>query len=370
MNRIRHGIVGLVALLALAFAGSSVAAPPPGPDLSHGAVYTETNSAAGNAVAIFARAADGALVAAGTVPTGGLGTGAPLGSQGAVVLSKDGSQLFVVNAGDDTISTFAVGPHGLTLQNVVPSGGSDPISLTAHDNTLYVLNAGSLDISGFAIDGHGGLTPLFGSTQALSAGASSPEQIGFSPDGGALLVTNKGSNTIDTFQVGHDGLAGAAQSNASADGGPYGFDFDNRGDAIVSDAGAGAVSSYDVSKSGSLTLVDGLVSTNGQAAPCWLVLTRDSRFAYTANAGSGTISGYAVRNGQLTLLDPSGVSADLGAGSHPLDEAASTRGGHFFYVLADGLHSLQTFRIGSDGSLTWVSTNPGLPVGDAGLASG
>jgi len=39
------------------------------------AVYTLTNQVAGNSVAVFARAADGTLSAAGSVATGGTGTG-------------------------------------------------------------------------------------------------------------------------------------------------------------------------------------------------------------------------------------------------------------------------------------------------------
>src|SRR5437660_9774069 len=46
-----------------------------------GAVYTLTNQVGGNAVAVFARGADGRLTAAGTVSTGGTGTGASLGSR-------------------------------------------------------------------------------------------------------------------------------------------------------------------------------------------------------------------------------------------------------------------------------------------------
>jgi len=64
-----------------------------------GAVYTLTNQVAGNAVAVFTRGADGRLTAAGTVATGGAGTGASLGSQSAVSLSNDGRRLFAVNAG-------------------------------------------------------------------------------------------------------------------------------------------------------------------------------------------------------------------------------------------------------------------------------
>ena len=48
-----------------------------------GHVYQPTNDAAGNAVAVYDRYADGSLDAVGSVPTGGLGTGASLASQGA-----------------------------------------------------------------------------------------------------------------------------------------------------------------------------------------------------------------------------------------------------------------------------------------------
>jgi 6-phosphogluconolactonase len=372
MNATRVAIACAAALFAAVLTGAGTAAASPEPDLSHGALFTETNSADGNAVAVYPKAADGSPTSLSfTVPTGGLGTGSGLGSQGSVVLSHDGSQLFAVNAGSDTISSFAVGSDTLTLQNVVSSGGSNPISLTAHDHTLYVLNAGATaGISGFSIDRRTGLTPLPGSSQPLSAGAAGPEQVSFSPDGRVLVVAEKGSNSIDTFQVAADGLAGAAQSSPSVGAGPYGFDFDNHGDVIVSDAASNAASSYALSKTGALTLVSGPVSTNGQAAPCWLVVSNDGRFAYTANAGSGTISGFAVDNGRLTLLVPSGISADLGSGSHPLDEAVGTRGGHYLYILADGLHSLQTYRIDDSGNLTFVTAIPGLPTGDTGLADG
>ncbi len=375
MKRFRFGIAAAVALLALALTGLGTAGPlPPGPKPGPGAVYTETNAAAGNEIAIYARADDGSLVAAGTVSTGGLGTGAVLGSQGAVVLSKDGHQLFAVNAGDNTVSAFDVRSDGLVLENVVPSGGVDPIGVATDGHLVYVLNAGSpAGISGFRVDKKNGLAPLPGSTQPLSADAASPEQISFSKDGRVLVVAEKGSSStpgmIDTFQVGHDGLAGAAQANPSVGDGPYGFDFDKQGNLIVSDAGSAASTSYSLSKSGLLSLITGPVSTNGQGAPCWLVVSDDGRYAYTANAASGTISGYAIHGGQLTLLDASGITADLGSGSHPLDEAISTRGGRYFNVLSFGNSTLETFRMNPDGSLTYVSMVTGLPEGDTGLVA-
>ena len=97
--------------------------------------------------------------------------------------------------------------------------------------------------------------------------------------------------------------------------------------------------------------------------------SKDGRYAYTANAGGGTISGFSVgHDGTLTLLAPNGISGNLGAGSHPLDEAV-TGDGHFLTVLVDGTHSVGTFRIAHDGSLAFVGTVGGLPAGAIGLAA-
>ena len=54
-----------------------------------GAVYVLTNQAAGNGVAVYDRASNGALTLSGTYSTGGLGTGSGLGSTGALVLSPN-----------------------------------------------------------------------------------------------------------------------------------------------------------------------------------------------------------------------------------------------------------------------------------------
>ncbi|HMC22793.1 MAG TPA: 3-carboxymuconate cyclase, partial [Thermoanaerobaculia bacterium] len=80
-------------LLTLALlAGSSVAIA----GSNAGAVYTATNSAMGNQVLVFDRAANGSLTAAGAVSTGGLGTGAGLGNQSGITLTQNHAFLFVV----------------------------------------------------------------------------------------------------------------------------------------------------------------------------------------------------------------------------------------------------------------------------------
>ena len=133
-----------------------------------GAVYTQSNSASGNAVIVFGRSADGTLTPAGSFATLGNGTGAGLGSQGAVTLSDDGAYLFAVNAASNSITSFSVEGTDLTRISTVPSGGTLPISITVHGDILYVLNAGDDTISIFGINRDGSLSDL-GKVTGLAA---------------------------------------------------------------------------------------------------------------------------------------------------------------------------------------------------------
>jgi hypothetical protein len=127
---------------------------------------------------------------------GGTGTGGGLGSQGAVVFTRDGRFLLAVNAGSNDISSFRVRPQGLELLDRVASGGMRPISVTSARGVVYVLNAGGAgNISGFRINNAGRLSPISGSAQSLSSAASGPAQIEFDERGTRLVVTEKATNT-------------------------------------------------------------------------------------------------------------------------------------------------------------------------------
>ena len=355
-----RAITGPAAATAARLAASAAAA-----DGAPGAVYTLMNLTSGNAVAIFARAADGTLTAAGTVATGGTGTGSGLGSQGAVVLSADGRWLFAVNAGSYDVSIFRVSPAGLALTSRIPSGGVQPVSSTVHGNLLYVLNGGgSGNIAGFALDANGGAAAIPGSRRALSGSAVGPAQVAFSRDGRSLVVTEKNTNSIDVYAVGPDGSATGPTTYASAGGTPFGFAFGLRDELLVSEA-AGTASSYLLGSGGSLTVVSGAVSTQ-QGAPCWLVVTQNGRFAYTANAHSGTISGFAVgTDGALSLLDAGGATAVVGPGN--IDLAVSANSRYLYQLRSSG--PITALRVENDGHLTTLGVVGAMPGSVAGLAA-
>jgi len=356
-----RAITGPAAATAARLAASAAAA-----DGAPGAVYTLMNLASGNAVAIFARAADGTLNAAGTVATGGTGTGSGLGSQGALALSDNGRWLFAVNAGSNDVSIFRVSPAGLSLTSRIPSGGAQPISLTVRGNVLYVLNgAGGGNIAGFALDANGGATPIAGSSRALSGTAVGPAQVAFSRDGRSLVVTEKNTNSIDVYAVGPDGAATGPTNYPSAGVEPFGFAFGLRNELFVSEAVSGSASSYTLGASGALRLESGSVSTQGQRAPCWLVVTNDGRFAYTANAGSGTISGFAVgTDATLRPLD-GGATAVVGSGN--IDLAFSVNSRYLYQLRSSG--PIMALRVENDGHLTTLGVVGAMPGSVAGLAA-
>lgn len=373
MGRIRRIAILATALLAAGCdQNSQFLAPRQGQRLATsiadegapGAVFLTSNDASGNEILVFGRAVDGTLSAAGTVPTGGLGTSAGLGNQASMVLTNDNRRLYVVNAGSNDISAFAV--SGTQLRAIgapVSSGGDVPVSLTVHDDLLYVLNAGAgANITGFRIAPDGSLSPIPGSTQPLSGANTGAAQIGFTPQGNALVVTEKATNTITTYLVGADGRAGVPLPQASAGQTPFGFSFNARGDLIVSEAtgtgsGGATASSYRIGSTGALTLVSGEVATT-QFAACWIAIGQNGRFAYTTNTGSGTVSRLGIgAGGTLTLV--ASIAGVTGPGSLPQD-ADFTPGGRFLYV-RNAAGSVSAFRVEDDGALVGVGTVGPIP---------
>jgi 6-phosphogluconolactonase (cycloisomerase 2 family) len=344
---------------ALLFAGGAQA---------HGfapqAVYTQTNALSGNAVQVLTRGDDGRLTPAGSVPTGGLGTSAGLGAQGAVALSDDGRTLLAVDAGSNDVAAFRVERRGggLSLIGRFPSRGQMPVSVTTHGNSAYVLNAGGIaNVAAFRLR-NGNLEPRFGGRAPLSVINAGAAQVSVSPDGSALVVTEKAANQLETFPL-RRGRPGDPVVTPSSGPVPFGFAFDRWGDAIVSEAANSTASSYRLGADGALRLVSASVQTL-QGAACWVTVTPDSRFAYTGNAATGSITGLAIgRDGTLTRITSDGRTA-----SSPRPNDLAIAGG-YLYAINPNVGTITGYRIQRDGHLDALPAATGLPTGLSGLAA-
>jgi 6-phosphogluconolactonase (cycloisomerase 2 family) len=334
-------------------------------------VYVQTNDAERNDVIAFDRSDDGNLRRLGRYETGGRGSGVPhLASQSSVVLSDGGDWLLVANAGSDEVSLFAVEADGLRLAVCASSGGSAPTSVAVRGDLVYALNnGGTPSISGFRLGGNS-LTPIEGSGRSLSADAD-PAQISFSPDGGTLVVTERGTNSISAFTIDGRGYAEGPATIPSSGATPYGFDFAN-GSVVVTEAfggevGKAAASSYSLSEPGRLAPVSASVADT-RSEVCWAAATRDGRFVYVTNFGDGTISSYAVgEGGSLELLEPVAASTRLGTAG--VRDEAITRDGRFLYAIDADAQRVFGWTVGGDGKLAPVGEFEGVPETVAGLAA-
>lgn len=329
-----------------------------------GAVFVMTNAADQNQVIAFARGADGSLSDPHAFSTGGRGTGGstdPLQSQGSLVVSNDNSLLFAANPGSGEITEFQV--HGAQLERtqVIPSGGSSPIAIAQRGNQLYVLNVGGNDsIATFRLGSNGRLQQVH-SVQQLSNNDSGAAGLAISPDGQFLAVTERLNAVIDTFRISGDGSLGPIVSTTSSGPAPFSIGFTPSGALLTTEAAQAAVSSYAVQADGKLSTISGSLPTGGKAA-CWHAVTPDGHFVYTSNAGTSSISGFAIaNNGSLTPIGGA-VVAIQSPESTNLD-IAITADGRFLYSLNSGTGTVGVFGIQSDGTLLSQGTAGDIPAG-------
>ncbi|MEQ1739197.1 MAG: beta-propeller fold lactonase family protein [Methyloglobulus sp.] len=340
-----------------------------------GKLYTMSNATTGNKVLVYNRLSDGSLSKTAQVPTAGIGTGGGLGNQGALALSGDGFFLFAVNAGSNSISSFRLTSNGLVLINTVPSGGITPVSLTEDRGRLFVLNAGNGtnpgNIFSFRVNHNGNLSPMAYSERALSSNDASTgaAQISFSDNGKQLIVTEKATDLILTYQVYGYYVSGKPTLNASSGQTPFGFAVGKRNQVFVSNAAGGtpdssSLSSYRLLPQGQLHVLSPTVATEETAA-CWVALTPDGRYAFTTNTASGTVSSFRIgMNGKVVLANnDAGIT---GAGSGPIDMIVGPES-RFLYTLNAGTETISSFAVGLDGALTLLTTQTGLPDGANGL---
>jgi 6-phosphogluconolactonase (cycloisomerase 2 family) len=361
-------VIALASIVVLAGVPATISARQDSP----GAVYVLSNQTA-NSVLVYARAANGKVSYSRSVSTGGMGMGTgadPLASQGSLVLGRWHRLLLAVNAGSNDVSVFALEGRGLHLRLLdrVSSGGTMPVSIAVHGRLVYVLNAaGTPNIQGFLLEPFGGhLVHLSGSQRLLPGGASSgAAEVAFSPDGNVLMVTEKGTNLIDTWTVNDDGYAENVKTANSSGTTPFGFAFVHNF-AIVSEAASGALSSYEVEDNEPAELITGSLSDT-QAAICWVVITRNGRFAFGTNTGSGTISSYSISGrGWLSLIEA--VAGTTGVGTAPIDMALSGNS-RFLYVREATKGMVDGFRVEPNGRLTPITSAGGVPAGAQGIAA-
>lgn len=383
-----------------------------------GVVYAMSNAAAGNRVVGYRRNSEGVLTFAGSVSTGGNGSGGFEDTANGLVLADVNGEsapnnltsghtlLLATNAGSNTITVFRITAGGPVIADIEPSGGEKPVSITVNRGVVYVLNSGETEdglvapncdllpfedlpsITGFRLTADGQLTPIPGSKRTLSGSRHSGcAQVSFTPNGKLLVVTERTAKipeqaadpddegVIVTWQVNADGtLSNKKVQNATGQG-PFGFTFTLNGALLTTEQfdgplgpGEGAAASYLFHSDGLLQPTSPSVG-NGGTDTCWIVVTDNQQYAYaTSFFGGGRISSYNVAaNGALTLLNGTAADANVADGASDL---ALSRNSVYLYQLNSLQGTISSFEVRADGSLmlrqivTPFGPDPmGAPVG-------
>ena len=290
--------------LCIAFFGALAAAQT-------SVVYVESNKAEHNS--IFAYGSHGGTLSfLGEFPTGGKGVFdlslklGPFDSDQEVITNAEGTVLYAVNSGSDTIAAFKIAKDG-TLSPIsgspFSSGGTNPVSVGIARDTLAVVNK-SMDparpnlnqpnYASFALAADGTVESGPLSTHLAPIG-SSPSQAGISSGRRLVFDAQFLGGHFQSFLLDHDGSLIPEDFKTAPDtsAGPQPLGLWTHPARPILYAGLTSSSKlavYTFDSTGHLTFIRSV--PNSGKAICWIRSNANGTRLYTVNTGDNSISVY------------------------------------------------------------------------------
>lgn len=316
-------------------------------------VYTITNPNGANAIAAYERnTQSGELTFRATYPTGGVGSGSVIDSQSPLLVNAEGTFLYAVNAGSNSISVMAIGEDG-TLALVgapVASRGVEPASLALNSDLLYVANKGDgatpPNYTGFRVNTDGTLSRIKRRVE-MNIG-DNPTQVLFNRTGDKLIGLRLGGRIIDCFTVVRQNGKLRPTAQLGNQTGPFAAVFNPTNDTqlVVSDVRLPGAISYSVTEQGQVNQITAVSNAPDRAA-CWIAIHNNGVSVWLANTGTSTLSLYTIsNNGSLNLMSN---HSTLAFGRAPF-EIVLDKNGQFLYELNTraGSQSIHVLRVTGD----------------------
>ena len=231
----------------------------------------------------------------------------------ALGIDPGGQFLFVMTQGDPAtaipprISTFAIDARGLltAVSSVDLAAAAQSLVVSPTASVLYVATGGS--IAGFSIDANGALAPIAGGF----TGAAGTNVAGMTIDskGQFLYAADSGNNAVLSLSIDANGaLTAVAGSPFAAGTGPVSVAVDaNNAFLYTANKGSNDISAFTVN-AGVLTTVPGSPfpaipsGSTTQAQPAFITIDPSNQFVYVGNPGSRSISGFAIKISDGTLV--------------------------------------------------------------------
>jgi hypothetical protein len=364
------------------------------PAWSADVIYLESNSTAANSVFAFKFDFAKAPTLISITPTGGIGVFdktfalGPFDSDQNLIENPEGTLLFAVNSGSNSIAVFRINSDGsLTAVDgsPFPSGGSDPVSLGLNGTILTVVNKDQdpaqndnlvlPNYTTFSVSRNGALTPIPGSTASVAYG-SSPSQALIASRGSVVFGADFLGGLLQSFRLDEDGrlrqnlpqaLPDSVFTGQTAPHGPLGMrTHPNLPILYVDITLINEVAVYTYDGRGNLSFVRAVADSG--AAPCWAVVNHAGTRLYATNTGDNSIEVY-------DLTDPFNpvdiqhfvMEGTTGAPfSTVIDES-----GQWLYVSSEqstatattAANAFHTLKVNSDGMLSEPFPPTVLPIG-------
>ena len=281
-------------------------------------------------------------------------------------LTSTGQYVYVTNAGDNTISTFAIIKDSGALQliqDVIKSESSNSVVVTPNNNYLYLTSLQNI----IAYQMNSDRTLITENKEAKVIYKSDPFQqpfsIAISQNGKYLYMGDASENTISAFVIsGTDGQLSSIGTlninypSAIASNNQFVYVTNRRDDKVFA---------YTISGNGLLQPNIFPESVDTGLNPCAIAIDPKGRYVFVLSKGDSmilesTISIYAINaNGSLTKK--ADIPNDIASGMNSFDLAIDPNG-RYLFVTNGGIgnssdKNITSFTINqNDGSLTKVGT--------------
>jgi 6-phosphogluconolactonase (cycloisomerase 2 family) len=356
-------------------------------------IWLEGNSTAGNSILTFKNDGSGNPIFLGSTPAGGIGVFdktfalGPFDSDQNLIVNNDGTLLFAVNSGSNTIAVFRITSKGLQPVEGSPfaSGGSDPVSVGLKGDILAVVNKDQdptqnanlvlPNYTTFRVLPNGQLTAVENSTVSVAYN-SSPSQALTSSRGDFVFGADFFGGLLQSLRIDDDGrlhqnppqaLPNSVFAGKTGGHQPLGMRTHPSLPILYVDiTPISEVAVYRYDERGVLSFVR-TVADSG-AAPCWAIVNHSGTRLYATNTGDNSVSVYDLTD----PLDPVEIQhfvmdATTGAAfSTVIDQSDE-----FIYVSSElssstatpAANAFHTLKVAPDGTLTEPFSPTVLPIG-------
>jgi 6-phosphogluconolactonase (cycloisomerase 2 family) len=225
-------------------------------------------------------------------------------------VTLSGDLVYVLNAGSSSVTGFQLDTHGvlhwITTVNL-PTGVVRPndIRFSPDGSHIFLTASGSNQILVSEVGDNG----VAGVPSAQVSAGGSPFGIRFGHDGTVIISEAAGSASSYSLNDGTLNVISAALSNTQKASCWISVNRSAK-EAYVSNTGSGTISSYQIGGDGSLTLL-AAVAGNPGGAPIDSSLSRDSRFLYVVDSTQGKT--LVFQTSPTGLVSLGSVSVPLGS---------------------------------------------------------